>query len=177
MPIVDRVKYVHSLKEIVVEIPSQAAITQDNVTLHLDAVLYLKVTDPYKVGVVLRPAMVALILDSSTVCSTSAKKRIALIILLASPPQASYGVEDAEYAMAQLAQTTMRSELGQMALDTIFRERAALNISIVEAINHAATPWGMSCLRCEIRDIMLPDKVVAWGEGRESSKLLSLGVS
>lgn len=47
-----------------------------------------------------------------------------------------------------------------MPLDTVFKERDQLNISIVEAINMAAKPWGLSCLRCEIRDIQLPDKVV-----------------
>ncbi|EGD72891.1 hypothetical protein PTSG_04620 [Salpingoeca rosetta] len=121
IPLVDEVKYVHSLKEIVVEIPSQSGITQDNVTLHLDGVLYLRIVDPYK---------------------------------------ASYGVEDAEYAVAQLAQTTMRSELGKLSLDNVFRERQALNEAIVDAINDAAGPWGVSCMRCEIRDIMLPDRVV-----------------
>jgi len=45
--------------------------------------------------------------------------------------QASYGVEDAEYAITQLAQTTMRSEIGKIALDTVFRERELLNIAIV----------------------------------------------
>ena len=45
--------------------------------------------------------------------------------------QASYGVEDPEYAITQLAQTTMRSEIGKIALDTVFRERESLNIAIV----------------------------------------------
>ena len=45
--------------------------------------------------------------------------------------QASYGVEDPEYAITQLAQTTMRSEIGKIALDTVFRERESLNINIV----------------------------------------------
>jgi regulator of protease activity HflC (stomatin/prohibitin superfamily) len=66
---------------------------------------------------------------------------------------ASYGVEDPEFAITQLAQTTMRSELGKMSMDKIFREREALNISIVESINKAAAAWGIACLRYEIRDI------------------------
>ena len=45
--------------------------------------------------------------------------------------QASYGVEDAEYAVTQLAQTTMRSEIGKIALDHVFKERESLNVSIV----------------------------------------------
>lgn len=72
---------------------------------------------------------------------------------------ASYGVEDPEFAITQLAQTTMRSELGKMSLDKIFREREALNISIVESINKAAEAWGIVCLRYEIRDIKLPSRI------------------
>lgn len=45
--------------------------------------------------------------------------------------QASYGIEDPEYAITQLAQTTMRSEIGKITLDTVFRERELLNIAIV----------------------------------------------
>lgn len=74
---------------------------------------------------------------------------------------ASYGVEDAEYAISQLAQTTMRSEIGRLTLDHVLRERAALNTNITEAINEAARDWGVVCLRYEIRDIHAPEGVVA----------------
>jgi regulator of protease activity HflC (stomatin/prohibitin superfamily) len=73
----------------------------------------------------------------------------------------SYGVEDAEYAISQLAQTTMRSEIGQLTLDHVLKERAALNTNITQAINEAAQDWGVTCLRYEIRDIHAPDGVVA----------------
>jgi regulator of protease activity HflC (stomatin/prohibitin superfamily) len=72
----------------------------------------------------------------------------------------SYGVEDAEYAISQLAQTTMRSEIGKLTLDHVLRERAALNTNITEAINEAARDWGVVCLRYEIRDVKAPDPVV-----------------
>jgi len=72
----------------------------------------------------------------------------------------SYGVEDAEYAISQLAQTTMRSEIGQLTLDHVLKERAALNTNITAAINEAAQAWGVTCLRYEIRDIHAPDAVV-----------------
>ncbi len=70
-------------------------------------------------------------------------------------------MEDAEYAISQLAQTTMRSEIGRLTLDHVLRERAALNTNITEAINEAARDWGVVCLRYEIRDIHAPDGVVA----------------
>lgn len=72
----------------------------------------------------------------------------------------SYGVEDAEYAISQLAQTTMRSEIGQLTLDHVLKERATLNTNITAAINDAAEAWGVTCLRYEIRDIHAPDAVV-----------------
>jgi regulator of protease activity HflC (stomatin/prohibitin superfamily) len=72
----------------------------------------------------------------------------------------SYGVEDAEYAISQLAQTTMRSEIGQLSLDHVLKERANLNANITAAINEAAQDWGVTCLRYEIRDIHAPEPVV-----------------
>lgn len=70
-------------------------------------------------------------------------------------------MEDAEYAISQLAQTTMRSEIGQLTLDHVLKERAMLNTNITQAINEAAQDWGVVCLRYEIRDIHAPDGVVA----------------
>ncbi|XP_076300469.1 stomatin like 2 isoform X2 [Lasioglossum baleicum] len=75
------------------------------------------------------------------------------------PYLASYGVEDPEFAIIQLAQTTMRSELGKISLDKVFMEREGLNVCIVDSINKASKVWGITCLRYEIRDIRLPQRV------------------
>ena len=72
---------------------------------------------------------------------------------------ASYGVENAMFAVTQLAQTTMRSELGKISLDAVFAERDALNQGIVESIQPAAAAWGLQVLRYEIRDILPPPAV------------------
>ncbi|PVV02093.1 hypothetical protein BB560_003463 [Smittium megazygosporum] len=121
LPIVDKIKYIQTLKEVAVEIPTQSAITQDNVTLEMDGVLYYRVVDAYN---------------------------------------ASYGVLDAHFSVSQLAQTTMRAEIGQMTLDKTLAERNTLNANIVTAINAAAESWGIRCLRYEIRDIRPPVNVV-----------------
>lgn len=120
LPVLDRIRYVQSLKEMAFEIVPQSAITADNVTLTIDGVLYLKVFDPYK---------------------------------------ASYNIENPEFSVTQLAITTMRSEIGKIQLDSVFRERESLNTIIVAAMNSATSPWGISCLRYEIRDIKLPTRV------------------
>ncbi|VEL42285.1 unnamed protein product [Protopolystoma xenopodis] len=53
----------------------------------------------------------------------------------------------------------MRSEIGRISLDNVFKEREALNSAIVMSIGKAAQPWGIECLRYEIRDIHLPEKI------------------
>ena len=121
VPFIDRVAYSQTLKEQAVDVPSQGAITRDNISLVVDGVLYIKMVDPYK---------------------------------------ASYGVEDYVYAVTQLAQTTMRSEIGKIELDKTFEEREALNTNIVAQINDAATPWGVMVMRYEIKDIDPPRTVL-----------------
>jgi len=74
--------------------------------------------------------------------------------------KATYGVEDYVFAVTQLAQTTMRSELGKMELDKTFEERDVLNTNIVSAINQAAGPWGIQVMRYEIKDIVPPSSVM-----------------
>lgn len=76
------------------------------------------------------------------------------------PYKATYGVEDYVFAVTQLAQTTMRSELGKMELDKTFEERDILNTNIVSAINTAAGPWGIQVMRYEIKDIIPPSSVM-----------------
>lgn len=121
LPFVDKVSYDQSLKEHAYDVPSQAAITKDNISLVVDGVLYLKLLDPYK---------------------------------------ASYGVDNYVYAVSQLAQTTMRSEIGKIDLDKTFEERESLNINIVNAINMASEPWGIQVMRYEIKDIEPPRTIL-----------------
>lgn len=121
IPFIQRVAYKHTLKEQAFDVTRQTAITKDNVTLNIDGVLYMRITDAVN---------------------------------------ASYGVSDPYYAVLQLAQTTMRSEIGKMSLDQTFEMREVLNVNIVSAINEASNAWGLQCMRYEIKDIDPPQTVL-----------------
>ena len=79
-----------------------------------------------------------------------------LYVKIVDATAASYGVDNPYYAITQLAQTTMRSEIGKLKLDKTFEEREALNIAIVTSINEATVNWGIQCMRYEIKDIQPP---------------------
>ncbi len=120
IPFLERVAYKHSLKEVAVDVPSQMCITQDNISIEIDGVLYLQVLD--------------------------AKR-------------ASYGIEDYLYASTQLAQTTLRSEIGKLELDRTFEEREQINANIITALDKASDPWGLKITRYEIANITPPQSV------------------
>ncbi|KFZ29712.1 MULTISPECIES: SPFH domain-containing protein [Pseudidiomarina] len=82
-----------------------------------------------------------------------------LYIQVVDAHKASYGINDYRYAASQLAQTTMRSVIGQTDLDKTFEERARINEIVVQALDEAASPWGIKVLRYEISDIELPASI------------------
>jgi regulator of protease activity HflC (stomatin/prohibitin superfamily) len=73
---------------------------------------------------------------------------------------ASYGIGNYLFAIAQLAQTTLRSEMGKIELDKTFEERSHINLRIVEELDQASNPWGVKVLRYEIRNINPPSDVL-----------------
>ena len=83
-----------------------------------------------------------------------------LYIQVADPFKSSYGIDDYRFAAAQLAQTTMRSEVGKIDLDNTFSERDAINDAIVRSVDQASEPWGIKVTRYEIRDITPTDSVL-----------------
>ena len=121
IPFIERVSYKHSLKEMAIDIPEQVCITQDNVQVGVDGVLYLQILDPKR---------------------------------------ASYGIADYVFAISQLAQTTLRSEIGTIDLDRTFVERAVINSNVVREVDLASDPWGVKVLRYEIRNINPPKDVI-----------------
>jgi regulator of protease activity HflC (stomatin/prohibitin superfamily) len=74
---------------------------------------------------------------------------------------ASYGIGDFGFAISQLAQTTLRSEIGKIDLDRTFLERATINQNVVEELDKASDAWGVKVLRYEIKNIRPPEDVLA----------------
>ena len=121
IPFLDRLAYVHSLKEVPLDVPEQVCITKDNTQLAVDGVLYYQVTDP----------------------------RLA-----------SYGSANYVTAITQLAQTTLRSEIGKMELDKSFESRDEINRQIVAVLGEAGRNWGIKVLRYEIKSITPPESIL-----------------
>ncbi len=76
------------------------------------------------------------------------------------PRLTSYGIHDYVFAITQLAQTTLRSEVGKIDLDRSFEERGTINISVVTELDKASEPWGVKVLRYEIKNINPPTDVL-----------------
>src|SRR5919106_2914350 len=121
IPFLDRVAYVHSLKEVPLDVPEQVCITKDNTQLGVDGILYYQVTDP----------------------------RLA-----------SYGSSNYIAAISQLAQTTLRSEIGKMELDKTFESRDEINRQIVHSLDEAGRNWGIQVVRSEIKSPTPPEGVL-----------------
>jgi regulator of protease activity HflC (stomatin/prohibitin superfamily) len=122
VPFLERVAYKHTLKEQAVDIAEQICITNDNVQVGVDGVLYMQVLDPAR---------------------------------------ASYGIGNYMFAIAQLAQTTLRSEIGKIDLDRTFEERGTINQNVVAELDKASDPWGVKVLRYEIKNINPPQDVLS----------------
>ena len=122
IPFLERVAYRHTLKEQAVDIAEQICITNDNVQVGVDGVLYMQVLDPAR---------------------------------------ASYGIGNYMFAISQLAQTTLRSEIGKIDLDRTFEERSTINSNVVAELDKASDPWGVKVLRYEIKNINPPHDVLS----------------
>lgn len=97
------------------------------------------------------------------ICITSDNVQVTvdgvLYIKVVDPVKASYGINNYRYATAQLAKTTMRSEIGHLELDRTFSERDEVNDNIVKSVDEASDPWGIKVTRYEIKDIYPTDTI------------------
>ena len=109
-----------SLRIVALDIPPQDVITRDNVSVKVNAVLYMRVTDPAK---------------------------------------AIIEIEDYLYATSQLAQTTLRSVLGEVELDELLSDREKINAVLKKIIDRRTDPWGIEVSAVEVKDVDLPDQM------------------
>ncbi|MCP4168312.1 MAG: slipin family protein [Chloroflexi bacterium] len=116
IPFIERMSKV-DLRVITLDVPSQEAITRDNVTVRVNAVAYFYVLDPDK---------------------------------------AVINIEDYRRATAQIAQTTLRSVLGQHELDDVLSQRERINLELQRIIDEATEPWGIKVNIVEVKDVELP---------------------
>jgi regulator of protease activity HflC (stomatin/prohibitin superfamily) len=84
-----------------------------------------------------------------------------LYLKVLNPERASYGISDYLFAISQLAQTTLRSEVGKIDLDKSFEERTNINTAVVSELDKASDAWGVKVLRYEIKNITPPQDVLA----------------
>jgi regulator of protease activity HflC (stomatin/prohibitin superfamily) len=84
-----------------------------------------------------------------------------LYLKVLNPERASYGISDYLFAITQLAQTTLRSEVGKIDLDRTFEERGTINTQVVSELDKASEAWGVKVLRYEIKNITPPQDVLA----------------
>jgi regulator of protease activity HflC (stomatin/prohibitin superfamily) len=84
-----------------------------------------------------------------------------LYLKILNPERASYGITDYMFAISQLAQTTLRSEVGKIDLDKTFEERTNINTSVVSELDKASESWGVKVLRYEIKNITPPHDILA----------------
>ena len=119
LPIINRVVKV-DIRTKTVDVPEQEAITRDNVSIRINAVLYYKIFDASK---------------------------------------AVISVENYNYAVSQLAQTTMRNIVGSVTLDELLSERDKLSTQICKIVDEATDPWGIKVENVELKDIALPEEL------------------
>ncbi|MBB1553127.1 MAG: slipin family protein [Clostridiales bacterium] len=119
LPIINRVVKV-DIRTKTVDVPEQEAITRDNVSIRINAVLYYKIFDASK---------------------------------------AVISVENYNYAVSQLAQTTMRNVVGSVTLDELLSERDKLSTQICQIVDEATDPWGIKVENVELKDIALPEEL------------------
>ncbi|HSB60203.1 MAG TPA: paraslipin, partial [Vicinamibacteria bacterium] len=99
------------------------------------------------------------------ICITKDNVQVAvdgiLYLKVMDPERASYGISNYQFAITQLAQTTLRSEIGKIDLDRTFEERAHINMQVVSELDKATESWGIKVLRYEIKNITPPADVLA----------------
>jgi regulator of protease activity HflC (stomatin/prohibitin superfamily) len=154
------------LKKTAVVVPQQSAYVVERLGKYsstLNAGLHILV--PFIDVIRYRHSLKELALDiAEQICITKDNVQVGvdgvLYIKVLDAERASYGITDFRFAISQLAQTTLRSEIGKIDLDRTFEERSTINISVVNELDKASAPWGAKVMRYEIKNINPPQDVV-----------------
>ncbi|AZR82079.1 SPFH domain-containing protein [Thiomicrospira sp. S5] len=120
IPIIDQRRSKFVTQEQLIDVPQQSVITRDNVSILIDAVVFIRINNA---------------------------------------KQATYEILDLKIAIAQLAQTTLRAEIGRMELDETLSSRSDLNAALLAALDQASGTWGAKVTRVEVSDIIVPENV------------------
>ncbi|BBP42331.1 SPFH domain-containing protein [Thiosulfativibrio zosterae] len=120
IPFIDTIRATYTTQEQIVDIPRQIVITKDNVSINIDAVVFIRINNG---------------------------------------AQATYEILDLKHAVSQLAQTTLRSEIGRLELDETLSSRGDLNAALLSALDQASATWGAKVTRVEVADISVPQAV------------------
>ena len=120
IPFVDRQRSRFTTQEQIVDVARQSVITKDNVSINIDAVVFIRINNAR---------------------------------------QATYEIENLKLAIAQLAQTTLRAEIGLLELDQTLSSRAELNAALLTSLDSASATWGAKVTRVEVADISVPQAV------------------
>lgn len=147
-------------------VPQQAAYVVERLGKYsrtLDAGLHIVI--PFVDSVRHRHSLKEFVLDiPAQVCITKDNVSVnvdgVIFFRVTDPAKASYGINNYVDAIVQLAQTTLRSEIGKLDLDRTFEEREKINNAVIMAIEHATDPWGVKVLRYEIKSITPPRDVL-----------------
>lgn len=154
------------LKKTAVVVPQQSAYVVERLGKYsstLNAGLHILV--PFIDVIRYKHSLKELALDiAEQICITKDNVQVGvdgvLYIKVLDAERASYGITDFRFAISQLAQTTLRSEIGKIDLDRTFEERSTINISVVNELDKASSPWGVKVMRYEIKNINPPQDVV-----------------
>jgi regulator of protease activity HflC (stomatin/prohibitin superfamily) len=154
------------LKKTAVVVPQQSAYVVERLGKYsstLNAGLHILV--PFIDVIRYKHSLKELALDiAEQICITKDNVQVGvdgvLYIKVLDAERASYGITDFRFAISQLAQTTLRSEIGKIDLDRTFEERSTINVSVVNELDKASSPWGVKVMRYEIKNINPPQDVV-----------------
>ena len=120
LPLIEKIAYVNTIRERVLDIPPQSVITNDNLTLEVDALVYWRIMEMER---------------------------------------AYYAIENVENAIKEIVLTSIRSQIGRLALQQILSTKDEIDKALLQKLYEATSNWGVKVIRVEIQNIIFPEKL------------------